>query len=165
MGAGGAMMGMQIVGGWLGGKTLQEQYKAEAYQAEMNAARSQQMASDAIQRGNIAEEQARARGWAFAGTQKAAMGASGVEVASGSFLNVLSDTYATAEYEALSEKTNAAREAWGYKRQAENFMTEAAMKKYQARNALMTSMLGGATQATGTYLTYKDSPGAFGKGS
>jgi hypothetical protein len=152
MGAAGGMMGLSLFSGWVTGMQNQEMYKAQADQAEENAFKATQLAKDAVERGEIESEMARARGWAFAGTQKAVMGTSGVEMTSGSFLNVLEDTYSQAEYDALVRKTNAAREAWGYGQEAYGFEQQHAMLSWQGNNALLSGMLGGASAAGQTYL-------------
>lgn len=153
MGGGrGGVMGLNIFGGYLEGRQNQAIYTAGAKQAQQNAFKAKMLAADAIERGEIEAEMVRGRGWAFAGTQKAIMGTSGVEMTSGSFLNVLADTYSQAEYDTLVRKTNAAREAWGYGQEAYGFEQQAAILKYQAKNAVWSGILGGAQTAGQTYL-------------
>lgn len=83
------------------------------YNAELNELR----ATDAIERGYEAEGIHRVKTKLLIGSQRAAFGASNVEVndAEGTPGNVYADTAYQSEKDALTIRANAAREAWGYR--------------------------------------------------
>jgi hypothetical protein len=149
------LMIMAVVGGAIKGWGERNAANAQAAQANINARTAEQAATDSILRGQAAEESARRKGWAFASTQRAAMGATGVDVGAESFTNVLADTAAMTEMEALAARSNAAREAWGFQSEATQFRNQARMAKSAGRYNLYGSLLGGASQAMTTYAASK----------
>jgi len=110
--------------------------------ANYNAKVREYQAQDTIDRGAVEEQKQREKVRQFMGSQRAAMGASGVEVASGSFGDVLQQSAAMGERDALTIRNNAMRAAWGYRTQsaAEQFEGEARARVYegQAVGSLLT---------------------------
>lgn len=108
-------------------------------------------AQDTLDRGAVEEQKQREKVRQFMGSQRAAMGASGVEVASGSFGDVLTQSAAMGERDSLTIRNNAMRAAWGYRTQgeAEQFEGEARARAYegQAVGSLLTG--GGNVYARG----------------
>lgn len=106
------------------------QKKTAEYQAQVdrnNASTAEWQAADAVQRGNAAAAGERRKGQQTLGTQRAAMAAAGLDISSGSALSILEDTDYFNEADQLTIKSNAAREAWGYKVQANNSMASAGL--------------------------------------
>lgn len=90
-------------------------------QADYNAEVSRLQGMDAINRGNAASEQQRMKVRQMQGAQRAAMGGSGGDVDAGTFGDIQLDTLTLGETDAQNIRTNALREAWGYKAQATNY--------------------------------------------
>jgi len=119
--------------------------------ARYNAGLARAQAADALQRGVADEARVRLQTSRLLGAQRAAMGASGVVADQGSGLSILEDTAFLGEMEALTARTNAAREAWGYEAQARGFEFEGRAAKKQAKLAAFGSLLSGASGITGLY--------------
>lgn len=125
-----------------------QQGKAAEKAAEYNAEVANMQAKDAINRGNIEAEAQRTKEAKVAGAQRAAAGASGAVVDSGSFADVVLDTVTTGERDAQTIRTNAMRQAWGLESQAD-------IDLYSGRQAKAASQ----TAAAGTLLTGASSVG------
>lgn len=82
-------------------------------------------AKDALTRGKDTEDRFRKSIKGFIGSQRAAYAAQGIDVASGSSVEVQADTAKQGELDALTIRTNAAREAWGYRVQAKGLQLKA----------------------------------------
>jgi len=116
--------------------------------AEQNAVVSEKLAEDATARGELAEYEARIKGRRLLGKQRVASAASGVLVDSGSTLDVLQDTAALNEMDALTVRHNAALEAYGYETEAEQFKSEARLARMSKRSPgrrAVVSLLGGGS--------------------
>lgn len=134
--------------------TIQQASAASAqanYQAKVaanNATIANNMAKDTRDRGTIAEQQQRQQTKQLMGRQRAAMGANGVELGSGSALDVIGDTAQIGELDALTVRGNYEREALGYQNQAQNFKNDAAFARARASAAAAA----GPMAAAGTIL-------------
>jgi hypothetical protein len=121
------------VGAQAGGSALQGEQNASTLNS--NADILDLKATDAIQRGGVAEDQQRVKTRLMIGTHRATIGASGVDVNSGSAANLQVQTEGVGEQDAQQIRANAMREAWGYS-------TEAANLRAQAENQMgMTDLL------------------------
>jgi len=130
------------------------------YQAgveEQNQKQGLLAAADAIRRGDIEEDQARLKTRLRIGEQRAGYAASGVELGSGSPLDVTSDTAMFGELDALTIRSNAQREAWGYVAQSEDFKRRAGMARLAAKNNSGSTLLTGGSTALGIYGQYLQS--------
>ena len=116
--------------------------------AEMNAKIADENARDALERGKLEEQRKRQEVAAITGRKKAAMGANGVDIGFGSPLDDLVDTAMLGEIDALTIRSNAAREAYGYKVDAVNGRADAALSRANAKSA----KVGGYLSAVGTVL-------------
>lgn len=107
------------------GEAQQEAAESQAELQEYNAAIADLQAKDAIERG--AEEESRFRQGVkvMIGAQRAGIAASNVDVGFGSALDVQADAAYLGELDALTVRTNAAREAWGFKVQSEDLRKRA----------------------------------------
>ncbi len=111
-------------------------------QAKENAKFAEGQPKNAESRGAIEEGQQRQRTRALLAAQRSALAANNVDMSTGSAMDILGDTAAIGEQDALTIRANAAREAWGYRSQSVNYANEGSMARATGRN-----------QATGTYLT------------
>jgi hypothetical protein len=111
------------------GELEQQAANAQADLSDWNAKVADLQAEDAIQRG--AEEEARLRRGVrqLVGAQRAGFAADGVDVGFGSALDVQADTAEQGELDALTIRTNAAREAWGFKVEAQDLRYQAGIMR------------------------------------
>ena len=125
------------VASMLGGADQQE---GSAALARNNAKVLDAKAEDALNRGAFDETVQRQKTASVLGTQRATMGASGFKVDEGSFGDVLEQTAATGELDALTTRSNAMREAWGHQVEAANYryQADAAEKQSEFTKTLLT---------------------------
>ncbi len=136
--------------------SVDAQRKTAGYQASVeteNQKKATFAAADAIHRGQIEEDAARTRTRMLVGEQSAAFAASGVELGSGSPASVTADTAMFGELDALTIRSNAQREAWGYKSQAEEFARKKRLTLSSARNDTGATLLTGGSRALNQYST------------
>ena len=131
-----------------------DQYKAQV--AEMNAQLAERQAQDAINRGQLAEQQQRQKAAQILGAQTAAMAANGVDLSFGSPLDVLTGTAQQSELDALTIRSNAAREAYDDRVKAYNYRTGGQLDTMRAASdsaAASAASTSGFLSAGGTILT------------
>jgi hypothetical protein len=108
---------------------------------EWNASMAEMQARDAIQRGRESEGIFRQQTRGVIGQERAAFGASGVDVSSGSALDVQTNTAYVGELDALMIRTNAMRTAWGFKVEAQDYRQQAVatqkLGSLEEKNALL----------------------------
>lgn len=143
------------------GKAAKQAGDYNAAIARNNQIIAERQAEDAIKRGDIAADEQRRKAARVLGAQKSAMAASGISLDSGTALDIFGDTAAFGELDALTIKSNATREAYGYQVQGMNFAAEGAMARVRGTNAQRASyiqagstMLGGAAQGGDMYMRY-----------
>ena len=115
---------------------------------DMNARISDQRARDALERGKLDEQRKRMEVAQFKGRQQAAMASNGVDLSFGSPLDALVNTAVLGEVDALTVRSNAAREAYGYKVDAVNKRADATLNRMNADSAKTAGYL----DAAGTLL-------------
>jgi hypothetical protein len=124
-------------------KGAEEESAAAAESANFNAAQARRQAEisgmrekDALDRGE-ADRLAYLRDFQQEqGSRAASMGASGIALDSGSSLDVLADSAAAAALDASTIRANAGKEAWGYREQAGQALTEAGLSEMAGQNAV-----------------------------
>jgi hypothetical protein len=102
---------------------------SQAELADWNASVADLQAKDAVTRGKEAEDRFRSSVDQMVGTQRATFAASNVDVGFGSALDVQADAVHLGELDALTIRSNAAREAWGFKMQAEDLRRRATITR------------------------------------
>lgn len=100
--------------------------EAEAQVAENNAQLAEWQAKDALARGEFNVGRAQLSAALLKGSQLARMGGSGVEMGSESFARILTDTDYYGQLDADVAATNADREAWALRMQAQDERNRAA---------------------------------------
>ena len=140
--------------------------ETQARIAENNAAISRIQADESLATARVDEANQRAQTRSLKGTQRAALAANGVSLGEGSALDLLTTTDYMGELDALTIRDNAAKQAWGYNIQAENYLANSNLLNQSASEmdpskAGATSLLTGATQVAGSLF----SKGAFGGSS
>lgn len=143
-----ASMAMSALSTGVGFVGQMQQQQAQAQQAQINqanlnyqaqvqrnnAALAERQAADAVQRGRVEEDKRRMLTQQQIGQQTARLAAQGTDL-EGSPTDILSDTAATGELDALTIRSNAAREAYGYKLQGLNYEADATLKTASAANS------------------------------
>jgi hypothetical protein len=140
----------QLIGAGMGAAGDMEQGKIDEATAETNRRLSIAQANDALLRGSIEEQRYRREVAQIVGGQKAAFGQRNVAV-SGTALDLLSDTAQIGEEDALTIRNNAAREAWGYRNQANEASRWGANAKSNAYGRAGSTLLTSGAQAYGTW--------------
>jgi hypothetical protein len=101
---------------------------------DYNASVADLQAKDAIDRGAQEEHRFRADVAGMIGTQRVGIAAGNIDTGFGSAVDVQAETAHQGELDALRIRTNAAREAWGYKVQAEDLRRGAAITRQTGVN-------------------------------
>ena len=123
--------------------------KYEQQVAERNATIADQQAEQAKQIGNIDEERQLRRVRAALGSQRAALAANGIDVNSGTALDLQAETAGFGAADALNLRSNALREAWGFNVEATNQRNSGRAARAQGRNAAIGTMLTTASSVAG----------------
>jgi hypothetical protein len=145
------MIGSTVMGGVSAIQQGNAAAASASYNAKvstMNAEIMDKNARDAIERGKIEEQQKRFEIAALTGRQRAAMAANGVDLSFGSPLDTIVDTAMLGELDALTIRSNAAREAYDYKVAGANNRADASLSRANASSA----RTGGYLSAFGTIL-------------
>lgn len=119
--------------------------------ARRNAEANEKAARDAAARGLNEGVKTALAGGQVRGAIRAGFGASGVEVTSGSPLDVLSDAAMFNELDKQTTKSNAEREAYGLRVGAGNYLAQSSADRATGRNAAAGTVLSGTASAYGDY--------------
>lgn len=168
------IMGLTLLGAGLGAYGQYEQGQAQGaaahYQAgvqRINAAIARQNAAIAMESGNaqVGIQQQKTR--ATIAATKASEGASGVDVNSGSFRDVISSERALGELDAMNVRTNAVREAYGLNVRAKSEEAQATLSEFESKNAkaagtinAATTLIGGIADSESQWAKFKMAGGA-----
>ena len=132
----GVGMGISAYSQWKAGKAEKKageaQQRAAEKQADLtdyNAAVATLQATDAVERGKIEADKFRSRTRVLIGEQRVGFAAGNIDVGYGSAVDVQADAAFLGELDALTLRTNAAREAWGYRVQREDLETQAQIQR------------------------------------
>ena len=130
-------------------KALRKQgdYQKDMYDFNSNIAKLQ--GEDAIKRGEREAIRYEKKGQQAIGASRAALAAQGVDVSSGSALDVQTDIAEQAAVGAVTIRNNAWREAWGYKVQAESYSKQGYMAREAAQSQARQTMLTGVANTIG----------------
>lgn len=110
--------------------------ESSAQVLDFNAEIADLQAKDAVIRGAEAESRFRTQIRGAIGTQRAGFAAGNIDVSFGSPVDVQADAAFLGELDALTIRTNAAREAWGFKVQAADIRKRAEITRKEGVNAL-----------------------------
>lgn len=120
-------------------QTAAAQSASEKYAAQVaanNQITANNAAQDALARGQVAETEKAQQTAEVIGRQKAASAANGVEVNSGSAVDLQSDAAGAGELDQLTIANNAQREAVGYQNQGIGYANQAQLDEASSQNAL-----------------------------
>lgn len=142
---------LMAVQGVMGAQAAKKAGDAQASADMQNAQYADMAANDSVKRGGMSEDQQRLQTAAAIGTQRAGFAANGVDVNSGSAANIQDDTAQLGEFDALTIRNNAAREAWGYRTQSQTYRDSAKTALSSAKNNMFGSLLGAGAQGASAY--------------
>lgn len=150
--------GLSAKGSFDQARALQAQGRYSQLIANQNATVSDAQAADAIARGQTAESRFRGETAQTIGSQRAALAAQGLDVGSGSAMDIQQNERTLGELDALTIRNNAAREAYGYKVQGQNLRAQGILDALGgekaaegARNAGYSTLLSGAADTYGLF--------------
>lgn len=123
-------------------------------QLEMNRKIAEMQANDALRRGAKEKRDVETQTRQLIGAQRAAMAAQGIEVDTGSALDIQKDTATLGRMDALTVRMNAYREAWGYKFNAMQMTAQGELIGTQSRFARSQALVGAGQSLAGAGLTY-----------
>ena len=145
--------------------TGQANSAAAQYQAAVarnNATVAENNAQYALAAGRTSEQAQRMKTAQMIGAQRASMAANGIDIGSGTPLNIQESTGQVGEMDALTIRNNAMRQAYGYRVQASDFNANAGLLDMQASNArkagtigAFSSIVGGAGSVADKWLRWK----------
>lgn len=127
------------------GKSEQAMYNYQAKVAEDNARIANRNAAQERQTGIEEARLQRMKTIQAVGSQQAAMAANGMDVTQGTSLDIIEDTSAIGELDALQIEANSERKALAYEQQANNFQNEANMDRISGQNAYKSGVIGAAS--------------------
>lgn len=138
-------------GAYVQSKAAQGQANYQAGVARNNATMAEYAAKDAIERGGEAANRSNQQYRQLRGKQVVTMAANGIDIGEGSAQSILDDTDTLASIDATTIRNNAARQAWGYQVEGQNYSSSAGMYDATAKAespwmSAGASLLGGAAQ-------------------
>lgn len=136
-----------VYSSWQSAKFQKQQLANEAELADINAKIAEQGAETATIAGQKQESAIRSRTAQVKSSQRAGLAASGVDLGTGSAANVLTTTDVMGEMDANTAAINTLMSAWGYRTQASNFRSSAAMSRANS------SAISPGSAAVSTFLT------------
>lgn len=123
------------IGAYQQGKAQEAQYNYQAQVARDNARIANNNAAMERQAGLEEARRQRVKAIQAIGNQKVALAANGVDVDYGTSLDIIEDTSMLGELDALMLETEGERKARNYEIQANNFINDANLSDFAARNA------------------------------
>lgn len=154
--------GLQAYGQKQAAKAQAGQFNYQAAVDRNNKIIADRQADDAIKRGDAEEEEHRRKVAQIKSDQRVGFAARGIDLGSDNVLDTLSDTAMLGELDALTIRSNAAREAYGYRVQGMNYEASAGNNSLAAKNAksagktaMVSTLLSGASTVAGNYSDYK----------
>ncbi|MBQ8475708.1 hypothetical protein IJ531_01450 [bacterium] len=139
--AGVAGSAMGAVSSYNQGKTQKAQYEAEAKVAQKNAKIAQNNADQKRQEGIEAARTQRIKTLQAVGAQQTAIAANGIDISQGSALDLIEDTAAMGELDAITTRYNAESQAQSYEMQRDNFNNQTNLDIIAGQNAYKAGKL------------------------
>jgi hypothetical protein len=123
--------------------------------AENNAQTAEYQAEDALERGEEATRQKQRDIARLKGQQRASIASSGLVVDEDTGADVLTDTELLGQEDILAIRSNAQREAWAYRTQAQNFRAEGVLASAEGTYGATASLLTGAGSVADKWYRYQ----------
>lgn len=140
----GAQGAMSARSAYLQGELDQEMFERDARTAELRAADAERIGAweAALKRMETSKKVA---------TQRTQAATSGFDITGGNILDLMADTRLYGEVDALQIESNASRDAWALRREAERLRTQGYLAGVAADQSILGSLLGGGAQAASYY--------------
>lgn len=138
-----AAIAMAVAGGAVNANASMQAGQSSQDLANYNANIADIRADDSLARGREMEIKKRQDTRRLMGSQRAAFAASGVVIddPNSSVADVAADTAALSEVDALTIRSNAAREAWGFRSQAQDFRQKGQIAKNEGKSRAIGDVL------------------------
>jgi hypothetical protein len=146
-----AMGGMQLLSARGQSKAIKSQAEYESQQLTFNSKVADLQARDAELRGKKEATEHKTKVKTLIGSQRAALAAQGIDVGSGSALDLQTETAEFGALDAMTIRNNAFREATGYRIQSIDYAGQATMTRLAGKNAARNTMLAGGISALGSF--------------
>lgn len=154
--AGNAALG--YIGNRSAADAAKRQGEFEAQALEYNASIADMQAADALEIGEDQQQLHMLEVRRLIGEQRTTLAGSGVDISSGTALDIQEDSAFLGEIDRQMIASNAAREAWGFKAQAGDIRNRARLTRAGAkniaqsyRNQAISTMIGGAVDVATIY--------------
>ena len=131
------------------GKAAQAQANYQAEINRRNAAKAQANADDKRQEGIEETRMTRLKTAQKIGLQQASLAANGVDVSEGTALDMIEDTSAMGELDALTTRYNYEKQALAYEEQAGNFNNQANLDIFAGQNAYKSGLMNAVSTGVG----------------
>jgi type II secretory pathway pseudopilin PulG len=148
-----------------------QQGKAQQAQANYQAAVNRNNAQIAQNNANLERQQGiedarahRIKTLANVGKQQAGMAANGLDITQGTALDVIEDTAAIGELDAMTAQWNQERKALSYEAQGNNFVNQANLDEFGGRNAYQAGVMGAISAGLSGLSSTAGSVASFGGG-
>lgn len=145
------MTALQISGALTSSYSQYQMGKARKTISETNERIAEMRAKMARKRGGAAEARSRQRLKKIIGKQRAALAAQGISLEGGSAQDIQREARVVSELDALTIKTNAAREAFGFESAARAASMEGRLAEQQAKIGAATTLITGGMRAAEAY--------------
>ena len=144
------------IGGYFSAATQKATLKGQAAIADTNARIAELGAQSILNQGQQQVGALTLKAGQLKSSQRAAMAANGIDLGTGSAVEIQASTDIMKEIDANTLTTNAVRSAWGYRTQAVNFENEALTKRATAGaispfGSAAGSLLGSAGSVAGSW--------------
>lgn len=140
-----------LIGAGVSGYSQYQQGKQQDQAAETNAKISSMQAKDAADRGAIEERNVRNNTRALIAQQRVALAANGIDISSGTPLNLQAEAAGLGEVDAVTARTNSLRQAWGFDSEAANLRAKGKSARQAGMVGAAGTLLSGASNAYSTY--------------
>jgi|6_EtaG_2_1085325.scaffolds.fasta_scaffold01903_5 hypothetical protein len=150
MGATGVMAFTQLATGASQASAINDEGDYQKSIFDINARFAEVNAKDAIKRGDKEAIALKKQAKRLIGSQRASLAAQGVDIETGSALDIQEDTAVLAQDDVMTIKNNAWKEALGYRVEAFNFRNQGKFAKLSARNKARNTLLTSGLQALST---------------
>ena len=160
-----ASAAVSAYGQYQSGKAQEAASEYNAQVQENNARVAEQYAKAAEARGDDEARQKRIDAERMASRQQAVLAAKGIDISTGTPLDILGDTAMYGELDAQTIKYNAGLEAYQQRATASNALSQAELSRMEGRQAAKAgtmqafgTLIGGASKAGNQYKSYSNSP-------
>jgi hypothetical protein len=125
-----------------GAQAAAAEYRAKI--DDQNAELAQRRAQDALERGQLEEEQKKREGTMIRKAQESSFAAANIDTGYGSPLDIITSTQTAVDMDAAIIRANAEREVEDFETQGVNFQNQSTLNRAEARNARSAGLFNAA---------------------